>query len=311
MYCKNCGKILQNNEAICRKCGTVRDNRRKKTARNGKQRNVFSFVTESKLWAVFYKKRKAIGITAAVLAIVIVLQLASPGWWRRIVPPIHGVQAGDVVSFGDHNWRVLDVQGHRALVVTDEVVDFALFHEISQDVTWETSHLRWHLNNTFLDTFSASEKRRIIETYVVNSDNPWDFTELGGHEGTPGGSNTFDRVFLLSLDEVLRYFGDSGFVEEGSSVAWSVRSGNAPIMPSWGVYGWGVIDQYSESRAAFDTEGTPSWWWLRSPGHAPNAAVSVLTDGHLYMSGFDVFWVGGDGGGVRPAMWLYLRLLGN
>ena len=46
------------------------------------------------------------------------------------------VSVGDIIQFGPYDWRVLDVQGDTALIITDRVIAQRAFHEISGvDVT--------------------------------------------------------------------------------------------------------------------------------------------------------------------------------
>lgn len=59
--------------------------------------------------------------------------------------------------------------------------------------------MRQWLNNEFFKTaFKTFEKELIVETKVSNPDN--------AGFGTKGGNDTRDKIFLLSLDEVNRYF---------------------------------------------------------------------------------------------------------
>ena len=129
--------------------------------------------------------------------------------------------------------------------------------------------MQW-LNGDFFASFSPANQARIAETYVINNDNPWDFSDWGWYlANTPGGNNTTDRIFLISINEVLRYFGDSGLVSHGVTIS----SGEQ------GDWSWGIFDQYSEARTAHDLGGSASWWWLRSPGYIPNPAASVDDNG--------------------------------
>ena len=48
----------------------------------------------------------------------------------------------------------------------------------------------------------ARQKQQSPKRATANPNNPW--------YGTSGGNATTDKVFLLSLDEVVKYFGDSG-----------------------------------------------------------------------------------------------------
>ena len=47
------------------------------------------------------------------------------------------------------------------------------------------------------------------------------------------------------------------------------------------------------------------WWWLRSPGSNLLSAASVYADGSLYDTGINIDYTEG---GVRPAMWILLRV---
>ena len=111
---------------------------------------------------------------------------------------------------------------------------------------------------------------------MFNGLNPWFDTE--------GGNNTLDMIFLLSLEEVVKYFGDSGQLR------------NRPKYKDY------LSDQYSNARIAQDIAGSASWWWLRSPGFGPLYVISVDDTGDLLVGGDDVFC----SGGVRPALWLNL-----
>ena len=271
-------------------------------------------------------KYRVIIIFAALIAgISIMLHVMNPGGLPNLVtlspqlpetapvPPTPAapvvslpVSVGDLVSFGRHNWRVLDVQDTRVLLISERIVGFRMFHSAFSSVTWETSEMRQYLNGEFLDTFTEAEQELIIETLTVNSNNPWDFVELGGFYRTPGGSDTIDRVFLLSIDEVLHFFGDSGLVAEGAEMNAVIRNNvHVPGLQVWGIH---ENNHYSEARIAFDYAGIAYWWWLRSPGYTSRFAASVSQNGGIYMGGRDVFNTIGQHGGVRPAMWLDLEI---
>jgi hypothetical protein len=55
------------------------------------------------------------------------------------------------------------------------------------------------LNDDFLESFNTNESNRILNTEIVNFDNPY--------FGTNGGNSTRDKVFLLSISEFVEYFG--------------------------------------------------------------------------------------------------------
>ena len=117
---------------------------------------------------------------------------------------------GDIMEFGGYEWRVLELKGGKALVLSDKVLfkmpyqkPLSGYEFYITPITWEECDLRQYLNGEFYDaSFSVEEKLLIAETALINHDNPW--------SGEPGGNNTIDKVFLLSTDEVLRYFGYNG-----------------------------------------------------------------------------------------------------
>lgn len=193
-------------------------------------------------------------------------------------PQIGSLAVGQrYVRFGRYNWRVLDVQNGKALLLAEEILEKRRYHREWTEVTWKDCELRKYLNEEFLGTFSSQEKSRIVQTENTNADNPW--------YGTPGGSSTVDRVFLLSIEEVVKYFGDSGQLQKRSK-------GGA----------WWIDDQYNSARKA-NHDGRKWWWWLRSPGIDDSNAVFVSIGGYLGLLGNTV----GNGGGVRPALWLNLE----
>jgi len=184
------------------------------------------------------------------------------------------LEAGNTIQLGEYAWKVLDVQNNRALLLCEFVVELRQYNRKFIDVTWETSTLRQYLNGPFYDNFSAEEKTHIAETVIQNSKNPW--------FDTKEGNSTKDKVFLLSLGEVVKYFGDSGCL---SSKPTGTRR---------------IDDQFNSVRIACDAEGTESWWWLRSPGFYGLNAAYVNTGGWIYVDGNNVNLYGG----VRPAIWL-------
>ena len=111
--------------------------------------------------------------------------------------PTKAVEVGDIIPFGGHEWRVLEVRGDRALLISEYIIELRAYHYREEAVTWETSAIRHYLNNEFLNSFRRADRARIPETRLANNDNPW--------FGTYGGDDTYDKIFLLSLEEVVQY----------------------------------------------------------------------------------------------------------
>ena len=182
------------------------------------------------------------------------------------------------IQFGKYNWYVLDEQDGKSLIITEKVIEKRSYNNQECEVTWEECALRKYLNEDFYNTFSDNDRARIIETVNENNDNPWD--------GTNGGNSTHDKIFLISIFEVVKYFGDSGKLQTKQF---------GPKGESW----W-FDDLYSTDRSAkFGSKN--AWWWLRSPGYIGSRAAYVRINGdvHIHGEGFN-----GNGGGVRPAVWL-------
>ena len=195
-----------------------------------------------------------------------------------------GRERHELIEFGGITWRVLDVQGDRALIISEYILANRRYHYRQfESTTWETSNIRQYLNGPFLNRFSEDERARILETNLINYDNPW--------FGTRGGGDTTDKVFLLSLEELVRYFGDSGYLSNWSSLS----------HPLSGV----MTDRFNSARiASFYSRREGSSWWLRSPGDSPIYPAHVSGDGVVSVRGFVVVW---HVAGVRPALWLALE----
>ena len=194
------------------------------------------------------------------------------------------------VRFGKYNWRVLDVQNGKALLLTEDVIERCCYHSSGKKTTWEECELREYLNGAFLQTFSSLEQSQIASVTNANPDNPW--------YGIPGGKNTTDKIFLLSIDEVVKYFGDSGDLQARKGWYWE-DPGQSVLKDEQGYF---INDQYNEARIGI-YRSKNTWWWLRSPGGYGRHAVYVNSDGCLYIYGV---YVDFDIGGVRPALWLNL-----
>ena len=200
------------------------------------------------------------------------------------------MQVGDKISFGSYTWRVLDMQNNMALIITECIIEQRAYHNVYKDITWADCSLRKYLNGEFYDKFSAADKSRILPVLNKNLDNQW--------YGSKGGADTPDSIFLLSLEEVCKYFGDSlsKLQNRGKNQRyWFERK-----------------DENNSKRIAkLLGKEWAWWWWLRSPGRVNVKAVYIFgTDGNIGIQGNNILKGNiSDGkctGGVRPALWLKL-----
>jgi hypothetical protein len=164
---------------------------------------------------------------------------------------------GGVIPVAGYDWRVLEVKGGKALLISEKVLENRPYNDKFKRTTWAECTLRAYLNHDFFNSL-GSDNARISETQVVNRDNPI--------KGAPGGADTTDKIFLLSIEEAEAYFKDND--------AW----------------------------IAYDFNGEALTWWLRSPGYDSVNAVAVNSGGGFSAIGY----VSSDNRGVRPALWLNL-----
>ena len=171
------------------------------------------------------------------------------------------IDVGNTLVFGNYNgspiqWYILDndAVNHRLMLLAMDVLEERVYHTKEEAITWEQSSIRSWLNgygssenkqsedytssNFIKSAFTDEEKAKIPKVTVVNDDNP--------QYGTPGGNNTQDYVFLLSINEV------------------------KTLLPSDNMC----------TKILCTTN-----WWLRSPGRNASCAANVGDSGSLYTGG--------------------------
>ena len=140
---------------------------------------------------------------------------------------LSNAQKGDTVVFGHYKtnhklneWIVLDKQGEKLLLISKNGIggneqyndkDYGAY----TTATWEDSSLRAWLNGGYITiAFSSDEQSKLINTKNKNPNNPI--------YGTSGGRDTVDKVFLLSIDEVNKYFPTAN--SKAIGMGWWLRS---------------------------------------------------------------------------------------
>ena len=199
-------------------------------------------------------------------------------------------KVGDIVYFGTYEqdndtsngkenieWRVLAKENNRVLVISDKALDCQPYNSsYTEEVTWENCSLRKWLNGTFLNKAFSTEEQAQIQNTTVSADNNPQYS-------TNPGNATTDKVFLLSINEVEKYF-NSDEARKCAPTAYAKAQG----------------------ASTSDTYKTPSgaatcWWWLRSPGDDQSSAAYVYFGGDVFELGNYVF---SGLNAVRPAMWI-------
>lgn len=203
----------------------------------------------------------------------------------------HSVSVGDILPFGHYEqdnvksngkevieWMVLDIQGNRALLLSCYALDSKPYNKATVSVTWESSDIRKWLNGEFLDAaFSETDQKSILTTELDNSkaqgNYKWDVI---------GGNNTEDKVFLLSYQDIEKYFDDET---------------DRVCMPTNYAVAMGA-----DIRELDDGITKSGCWWLRSPGQESKQAALVNYYGTRYTNIVSNGYLS-----VRPALWVALE----
>lgn len=205
--------------------------------------------------------------------------------------PRLNVQVGCTITFGQYpqgangeieplKWRVLDVRGEKALLITDKIIDcvdkFSIIRT-REPYTWRTSSLRRWMNNVFFGkAFNWEQQQKIITVSNGNPDDAYSDSEEYVTE---------DKIFALSVNEAERYFATN--VDRKASAS-------------------AYAELLCHSRCPWDDKGA---WWLRSPikERAITKASYVSEGGHIedrYKKWSSPIYDSEIG--VRPAMWISL-----
>ena len=194
---------------------------------------------------------------------------------------------GEIITFGEYwqyldkylgksalQWRVLERRPDgTVLMISREAIDVRAFDDDWIQLTWERSKLREWLNGEFMnEAFSLEEREKFVAVRNVNKDNP--------KYGTPGGNDTYDKVFLLSIDEAVKYFmPEDPFNNE------------LLVYPT----------KYARAQGLSISRGLTCFWWLRTPGECVYNCTNmstVMSDGTINMHGASAT----DKLGIRPVI---------
>lgn len=167
-------------------------------------------------------------------------------------------------------WLVIDKQDGQLLLVSKYLLDGKQYNETNEAITWENSTLRQWLNETFINTaFDVEDQAQILTTTVAAAPSAIADTEAG--------NDTEDRIFILSVEEVNRYF---------------TTPDSKQCAPTNYAISNGVFINYDVAYTD---------WWLRTLGSEQNSAASVNRGGIINEGGTDVDHTKYA---VRPALWV-------
>ena len=204
---------------------------------------------------------------------------------KDFIRELKGKNIGDLVIFGKCKqdgeeeraifWDVLDIKDDKLLLCSSYILDAKMYDEDAKAM-WVDSSIRKWLNNSFLYwTFETNDELDIIDdTNIVTN-------------GVP----TTDKVFLLSSDEINKYFGetkDNKFQNKKLATLANNNSRSKGIAIENDLNKWNYCYSPFWLRDRFDNDKVnviSAEGYLVSAGELPNSET-------LY--------------GVRPAMWVKL-----
>lgn len=203
----------------------------------------------------------------------------------------------EIIKIGNYEWIIINKESNKILCVTKNIIDIRRYNEDFKNITWENCTLRKWLNYEFLSEFSATDQDKIKTTTLKNNNNPV--------YGTFGGVNTQDKIFLLSFDEVVKYFVQNNNIKYVSMEKLDLLEKNSDdeIRKAYlNIKGKKLKE--AKNRYGLDyskINGQALGWWLRSPGMDQNHAMRVNCNGTIRVHGRIV---NRNLVGVRPALWL-------
>lgn len=220
-----------------------------------------------------------------------------------------GVTTWDCIYFGNYyqssspakdpiKWRVLSVDGDDVFLLADQNLDCRPYNTTNTSVTWGTCTLRSWLNgygsssnqpsvdyssNNFINAAFTQEEQQAIKTTTVENEDNLTY-------GTTGGNTTYDKVYLLSISEVM----NTAYGFTSSDAASNTRCATNTAY---------AAEQGASSAKLYGASDRENYWWLRSPGNVGQCASIVRNVGSVYTSGYSVYY---GYLAVRPALHLDL-----
>lgn len=214
-----------------------------------------------------------LAVTAIQLAAVIAnntreKEAALP--WKEFA----NADVGDVVTFGTFEgepiqWDVLDKDEGSVLLISHCVLTETRYEQLGKDkdnmavTNWKKCALRKYLNGEFYNTSFSLDEQASIQTVKVSNPSSEEFYTIFHPEYTsvksPKCGETKDKIYLLSWEELIRYYG----IEKAK---WEKNPDRVFPFSYYAV---------CTDRDMVEKKG----WWLRSPGSLGHYAIGVSEDG--------------------------------
>ena len=213
------------------------------------------------------------------------------------------VSVGDIISFGNYmgqdiTWNVLEVADGKMLVISRDILAYHPYDQGNEvdydklkDTSWEQSEIRSWLNNEFIYEIFNDEEQKMVLKSVVENPSSRDFYESyykeyvkWFKESKNACGETADKLFLLSWEELVKYYGPLEREYYGD------KDTDFYLYLSPKIY---ELSTYYEDM-----------WLLRSQGIKGVFVLNVCGDGSIYDGDGEKFDTVNQNNGVRPAMWV-------
>lgn len=196
------------------------------------------------------------------------------------------IEIGQYVKFGSYEqddvrengqepieWLVLDIDDGMAVLISRYGLDCKPYNNNLESTTWENCSLRKWLNEDFYETaFNYDEQLKIETAYLSNYGDIID--------GTNGGNDTKDKVFLLNKEEAKAFFGEETAYFDTQYGENYLCNKKMALSPTKYAIDEGVL-----------AEKNNQWyngncvWWLRDVGQDSYNAAICNSVGSIYEQG--------------------------
>ena len=130
----------------------------------------------------------------------------------EVSPLPETIAVGDIITYGVYeqdadlengaepiNWRVLYIDGNKALLITTDILDLGVYSEDVSKSYWAESVARKWAQKLYEEGFTATEKKYIALTEINDPAGP---TEDEPNVNIDPGPATEDYVFMISYNEM-------------------------------------------------------------------------------------------------------------
>lgn len=249
-----------------------------------------------------------------------------------------GDQEGDTVKFGGYDWIILDRRDDKALLLTKSIIALKFGNitseaqEAMQELEAETMpEYQWDLDffngfsafdpkydgpydaysdyrdkhpdifndDVWYTTWEACSLREWLNSEMDFTDDEWDRIETTEVVDKTGlGANTSDKVFLLDMDDVEKYFPRN---EDRATDCKVSDEELLKFLKDWTLLG--ALSGEDCEMALASVDGGDYYWWVRSAEAGDSRYLKPMANDEMLGSIAPYL---GKPLGIRPAIWISL-----